>query len=981
MARAAVAGILTVALVAEVSAQQFSFRQYTQADGLTNLSATYLQHDPDGSFWVGTDGGLFRFDGTSFVAYNRSQGLPDEFLRGMEEDSSGRLWVLLDRGLFVGDVSGFKPVRTVAGPVLPDRPLTIAFTPNATALLIKDGHVIQIKPENHEPHAQWVIAPYFSASQLSATPELEKVSRLLRAADGTLWLACAKAVCSFAGGNLKVWGPADGLLSSTYNSFLIDRDRRLWARSSAHLLVKEPGAPSFTLQDPPQAQLSARTTEPMLALDPQGRLLVRTAAGLARWDGHGWEEFSAGNGLPDTVIGTTHVDAEGSVWLNPIGYGLWRWEGYDNVESWTAKQGLRSEKIWNVVRDPGGRLLIGTDRGCQVLDERSRRAVACPFTGMPDVQVTALAVDRWGGSWWGFDNFELWHASAGQSQAHKVPMPVSDLGISVLWFDRGGTGWIACYEKGLYRLDPQNSAIQKVDLPLRDARVWDVTQDSSGAIWAAASGGLFRWADGRWTFLPLNTADGLPAGFGSVTATPDGAVWASSFGKGLLRLQGTQPAQRAWILPEVIATASVYSVRSDRRGWLWANTDQGAAVFDGHEWRRVDINDGLIWNDTQQYAFYSDDDASVWIGTVTGLTHILKPERLLQGLSTLDLRIASARVGFNPLRPELSTKVPWKSDNAFDVRFSSHSFTRSPQTEFRYRLLGLSSEWFGSRDAALHLPALAAGHYTLEAMAVDVPHARQSPLVTLDFELLPPWWSTTLFRVCAVLVSAAILVFLWRWQLGRLHARRRATEREHRERQALLERATRDALTGLWNRVTIFEVLAREIEQSQRSRSALAVALVDVDHFKLINDSCGHPGGDEVLRELARRLSAALRQSDWLGRYGGEELLIVLPGLTREEGRLLLERIRLGIAEVPFTTQNAAITVTVSVGIAWWESLADTAQSIISSADTALYEAKAAGRNCVVFAPEPDPRAAESTRSRRYLPELIDRLKRTQNRP
>ena len=109
------------------AAQQFSFRQYAQSDGLTNLAAGYLVTDPGGDLWVGTDGGLFRFDGTAFVAYDTPLGLPSETVRGMALDSSGRLWVTLDRGLYVGGAEGFQPVRTQDGPVITDHALPIAF--------------------------------------------------------------------------------------------------------------------------------------------------------------------------------------------------------------------------------------------------------------------------------------------------------------------------------------------------------------------------------------------------------------------------------------------------------------------------------------------------------------------------------------------------------------------------------------------------------------------------------------------------------------------------------------------------------------------------------------------------------------------------------------------------------------------------------------------------------------------------------------
>jgi hypothetical protein len=137
------------------------------------------------------------------------------------------------------------------------------------------------------------------------------------------------------------------------------------------------------------------------------------------------------------------------------------------------------------------------------------------------------------------------------------------------------------------------------------------------------------------------------------------------------------------------------------------------------------------------------------------------------------------------------------------------------------RLIGLSSNWFGSRSPEIHVPALDAGNYTLEVLAVDSPHARMSATISMSFEVLPPWWRTLAFRTLTALLAVLLAAFAWRWQIAKLRARRTALEAEFRERQALLERATRDALTGLWNRATILAVPGSRDEPGTAGRPAL----------------------------------------------------------------------------------------------------------------------------------------------------------------
>jgi diguanylate cyclase (GGDEF)-like protein len=162
--------------------------------------------------------------------------------------------------------------------------------------------------------------------------------------------------------------------------------------------------------------------------------------------------------------------------------------------------------------------------------------------------------------------------------------------------------------------------------------------------------------------------------------------------------------------------------------------------------------------------------------------------------------------------------------------------------------------------------------------------------------------------------------------------------------EALRHEASHDPLTGVSNRSAILEALAREKERATRDGTSLSVVLIDLDHFKRVNDTLGHHTGDGVLREAAARLRAAVRTYDSLGRYGGEEFLVVLPRCTLVEAREIAERIRLQIAEEPIVVGTEKVRLTASLGVAAGD--ADIGP-LVRAADAALYRAKAAGRNCV----------------------------------
>jgi diguanylate cyclase (GGDEF)-like protein len=185
-----------------------------------------------------------------------------------------------------------------------------------------------------------------------------------------------------------------------------------------------------------------------------------------------------------------------------------------------------------------------------------------------------------------------------------------------------------------------------------------------------------------------------------------------------------------------------------------------------------------------------------------------------------------------------------------------------------------------------------------------------------------------------------------------LHARLRVGRRMLALQRDLLSaqeklrfQATHDALTGLWNRGALLDLLQTEIERTLRTRSSLGVLMLDVDHFKRVNDTHGHLAGDAVLREIAQRVAQSTRAYDVIGRYGGEEFLVLLPTCDVAQTEASAERIRAAIAAQPFAAGGAQIPLTVSIGATVAPACGHSESEILSVADLALYDAKSAGRN------------------------------------
>jgi diguanylate cyclase (GGDEF)-like protein len=165
--------------------------------------------------------------------------------------------------------------------------------------------------------------------------------------------------------------------------------------------------------------------------------------------------------------------------------------------------------------------------------------------------------------------------------------------------------------------------------------------------------------------------------------------------------------------------------------------------------------------------------------------------------------------------------------------------------------------------------------------------------------------------------------------------------------------ATQDSLTGLLTRRAFLDHFEREVSRSRRSGEPFALAIFDLDHFKRLNDGHGHPFGDEILQRTAQKLLGGVRAHDVLGRYGGEEFALLMPGLDKEAGLRAAERVREGVEALGRENSDVRLHLTISAGVAAFPQDGADWETLLTAADVALYAAKVSGRNRVVPAQQP----------------------------
>lgn len=501
--------------------------------------------------------------------------------------------------------------------------------------------------------------------------------------------------------------------------------------------------------------------------------------------------------------------------------------------------------------------------------------------------------------------------------------------------------------------------------PLRD--VTSIEHGAAGTWWFSGAEGVFRYRNAAWTHMRMPVSDrAVPNPV--MAALPDGTLWLqAAMPQPLLHVQEDGAALRVLgSVPQgMIGSDDMTFIYRDTRRWLWVGTDSGVYVFNGSRWVQCTQEDGLISDDTDTGGVLEDADGSMWFGTAGGVSHLLLPNRLF-AVPAPQINVREISLDGHALHGDVSERFDLRHPLLRAQLFATY-YTRPRAVAFRYRLLGLDDAWHTSADGDLTFPGLPPGKYTLSVEATDKRMHTYSAKLAYSFTILPPWYMRATTRFVALVVLAILIAMGWRTSLVRLRAseahlramvdeqtaqllaEKAALERSQRE---LLETTRRDGLTGLLNRNAIFDVLGRMCRRSLQDGTYLCVIMADLDHFKSINDRFGHMVGDAVLRECSERIYEVLRPGDAVGRYGGEELLLVISGLAPRHAAARLEEIRLAIASRAVVHGEHAVQVTCSFGVAWMNEDCSNLERIVKAADAALYEAKRNGRNRVEFTPD-----------------------------
>ena len=950
-----VVGRTALALDPSKALSQYLQSSWEIKNGLSQRTVMAVAQTPDGFLWLATEDGLVRYGGRNFVTFDErnAPGLGDRFIRSLATGPDGSLWIGTMSGLARYKDGKFESFRNEAATRIDIYDLCVGL----------DGSVWFSSDQGLRQLRDGKLRVYTTADGLPSNG----ISGITKTQDGTLWIATSKGLARFQIGRFTAYPTWDRSTGVRLNSVAAGRDGSIWIGTTDGRIGRWKDGRIATWWDGTRTR-GARVQS--LREDQDGTLWVAfEKLGLGRIRGRNLELFTRTNGLPSNNPDWIFEDREKSLWVGWADAGLSMLRDAKFTPFGKA-EGLSSDSISSVIQASDGSLWIGTeDAGVNRLKNGNIR-VFSTRNGLADNTSLGLMQQTDGSLWVGSQSGSVSRIQNGQITVLRLPGPLSPE-VPAIVQDLSRNVWFGFdMPNGLARLE--DSRFEPVHL---EGRIRGLAVAPDGTLWVASYlYGLVEIRNG----VPrtYTERDGLSSAFvTSVYIDRQGVVWAGTALGGLNRVKSGKITR--YSVDQGLSDSTVGGIVEDDQGYLWLSGPHGIARISVEE--LTDYADGRIKTVHSQSFGYSDGLRSIecnfraqpaiwkttngqlWFATTAGLA-MIDPAHIRINEVAPDAQIGRISLDGRDAPSMANGMRLGRGGGRVEISFSAPSFVATEEMHLHYRLVDVDPDWMdaGSRGSATY-SNLGPGSYRFEVWAENSDGVRSGRTATFEFEILPRYYQTYWFRaLCAICLGLiAWSIYLSRVKIlvrrnqelettvsQRTAELRGALKEAEIAKELLRDQAMRDSLTGFWNRRAIFEILDGDIVRCCKESKPFCLLMADLDHFKVVNDTYGHLAGDTVLQTVSDCMRNGLRRYEAIGKYGGEEFLILLPGCTMEVGLRRAEELRAAIEATLIRIDSAVISITCSFGIT--ECFGSCSSSkIIAEADAALYVAKNSGRNCV----------------------------------
>lgn len=859
-----------------------------------NVLINAAVEDKSGTLWLASEGkGLIRQlpDGQRQY-FTTEHGLPSDVVHSLMLDGEQQLWIGTGRGLAQMDVNALQPTF-ITFAELPTVPVFV-IRPQQQAVLVGTERGLYALENNRVA----LVHPKLQQLAISA----------LWVAETALWIGTTDTgLFKLSGLNLEQLGIAQGLPNNRILSIYQDREQSVWVGTNGGL---------FRLRDAP---FITYTTEKGLAGNyirsvmshSDGSVWVGSSEGVSRIQRHQIESFDLSSHSPAQSVLSLTEDPNGSIWIGTYTDGLLQWQDGQVLRSYNRRNGLLANEVRAILKAKDGSLWVGTAQGLNHIRAEGISSFGTA-DGLPAPFIIALY------------------------QHHDQRIFV-------------GTGG------GVVIINTDGS-IEPIQLSHLDGAeyAFGFTYDAlANILWFTTDRGLiaYHMADGHTQLIGRNA--GLPVDkLFKLVIDKQHNFWISS-NRGVLRFSRNKVLA---FLQQSTSTLA-YELFGESDGMQSAQANGGSMP-----------------------SAALDADGRVWIATSKGVSAVHPKVLERFSANVPPVVIEGVKADGNGLKLSENLDIA-AGVSRVELQFAGLGFVMPQRILYRTKLVGFDNDWVqrGSHNSAEYTN-LAPGKYQFKVSAAYPQGKWSAAEASITFTIEPYFWQRPVFWFLLCVLIIMLVLLLLRWRLANLQQREKLLTIQVNEKTLALQRqadnlkavdlersellsqlkqqaeafeaqARLDVLTNLANRRAFDEALTQECARARRHQHPLSMVLLDIDHFKQVNDLYNHSIGDQVLKLVANKISQFCREADTVARWGGEEFAILLPETALQDAIALCERIRLAIMQIDFSAVAAELQVTISLGVAEYIQL-QPHDKLLSRCDTALYQAKQNGRNRLEIAIE-----------------------------
>ncbi len=917
-------------------------------DGLPHNSIHALAQTSNGYLWAGTWEGVARFNGQQFTVFARGAqtGLPDSGIRSLFYDKSlDELLVAGSRGgvtsLIAGQWHAQAPVSSMVNHAIRDSNNVLWFAQEDTGVTMR-------KPDGTQKEFIVNASAY----------------RIIEDGNGVIWFATNQGLFKYIN---DIFQPA------------VTNHKTL-------------SGPSFTL-----------------ALDSQKHVLVGTEHGV--WQHRNGTFVPLHTALADKSISSILIDHQNSIWLGTINHGLYRLSEL-GLEKLDAKAGLPNNRVFSLLEDVEKNIWIGTNGGLFMLRRAlfttfsQNQGMSGNF--LRTVLQTSDGKLVSGGSA-GLDVFvngEFSAASLTTGEAFSV-LSLAEINEDITLVGTYTKG-VLRYEKEQLvphfdrHLGLPSNEVRAI-LLARDNSIWYATsqgvvkqtpdgklthyngknglpahfsmglaEDREGRIWIATGMGLAYIQEDVVHTVPFpEHSDALHAFGFSVL---DNGTWIVT-DRGLAYFDNATRAISVIEKSHGLPVDKLFSIGIDHNSGVWLGSNQGiiltslsslekcltdpSAVLEYEHFKEENGLASIQINGGSQPSQFVDEDGNVWFPTAKGLATVTPANLTMLGEFTIPVNIEAVLLDGNKQRFDTQKRnIDIKpSTTRVTFQYAGLGFATPSRIEYQAMLVGYDENWVNRYQFRMtEYTNLEPGRYQFKVRARYIGGAWQEVKSPFTIRVLPSVYQTFIFKLSVLLFFCFAIYVLYKVRFHHLKKSEMILKQRVDEQTKSLElqtkrfefQATHDDLTGIPNRRAFDRWLVQYFDDAKAGNAPLSLAVIDIDHFKQVNDRYSHLIGDKVIIEVARILKREVPHYAKCARWGGEEFTVLLPEYDVVNARVAMEHVRKIVEAHDFSLVASTLKVTISIGIASSDGARDH-DRMLTHADQALYTAKENGRNQVTI--------------------------------